>query len=261
MAENEEVREDEQEDDLLQGQEELERSSVVQETHAQRGLMAAIAGVVVGGIGGLIVYYGGGGMFSGLGWVMVAAGAVGLVFGIISFFMVKKVEEHDITCPFCDSKNYFTHKVDRDVRCFSCLRQIPVRDGEVMEVFQVQCGFCQHLNFYSDKSAALICEECDRIIPIATDEEGESSEVLERFTAREADDTPYDLTLEDAGPKREEIIPVLQKMLALNRNQVKDIVDEAPSLLLTGIAKKKAELLKVQIEMHGGKALVEPSQG
>ena len=49
-------------------------------------------------------------------------------------------------------------------------------------------------------------------------------------------------------------------MLAMNRNQVKQMLEEAPVVLLTGIPKKKAELLKAQIEMHHGKADTRVSQ-
>ncbi|MFX9012007.1 hypothetical protein ABTN18_19845, partial [Acinetobacter baumannii] len=63
-----------------------------------------------------------------------------------------------------------------------------------------------------------------------------------------------------SGPKTEEMIDCLQHMLALNRNQVKQMFDELPVTLLTGIPKKKAELLSAQISSHGGTADISPSK-
>jgi hypothetical protein len=36
----------------------------------------------------------------------------------------------------------------------------------------------------------------------------------------------------------------------LNRNQVKQMLDELPVTVLTGITRKKAEMLKAQLTMH-----------
>ncbi len=66
------------------------------------------------------------------------------------------------------------------------------------------------------------------------------------------DDDMYELVLTGAGHKEEELIQVLQQMLALNRNQVKQMLEEIPVTLLTGINRRKAELLKAQITVHDG---------
>jgi len=39
-------------------------------------------------------------------------------------------------------------------------------------------------------------------------------------------------------------------MLALNRNQVKQMLDETPVTLLTGITKRKALILQAQLASH-----------
>ena len=77
--------------------------------------------------------------------------------------------------------------------------------------------------------------------------------------ARHDDTERYNLVLLDAGPKRQEIIAVLQKMLALNRNQVKEIMDDVPMTLLHGVPKKKAELMSSEIAACGGRSEVTPA--
>jgi hypothetical protein len=47
-------------------------------------------------------------------------------------------------------------------------------------------------------------------------------------------------------------------MLALNRNQVKQMLDELPVTMLTGITKKKAEMLQAQLSIHDGEAEIRP---
>ena len=54
------------------------------------------------------------------------------------------------------------------------------------------------------------------------------------------------------------MIPTLQKMLALNRNQIKDIIDRTPAILLQGVPKMKAELLAAEIKAKGGVAEANP---
>jgi hypothetical protein len=47
-------------------------------------------------------------------------------------------------------------------------------------------------------------------------------------------------------------------MLALNRNQVKQLLGDLPAVLLTGITRKKAELLEAQLTSVGMTAVHEP---
>ncbi|HXH60783.1 MAG TPA: hypothetical protein VNI20_05435 [Fimbriimonadaceae bacterium] len=235
----------------------LDRSSNIKEIRTQRALMAMIPG----GIGLFIAIV----LFSyhapstiGLRWVMLLASVGALGYGIWQLSLISKITTFDIVCPFCDGKNIFTEQPMDDVRCDHCNREIPIVNGRLLKVFQVRCGYCNALNWYSEKSTGLICEECDRVIPISTEEGQEATAAFTTFS-RQDDDAPYNLMLIDAGPKHEEIIPVLQKMLALNRNQVKDIIDEVPVILLQGIPKKKADLLAAQIGAHDGRAKVAPT--
>ena len=63
------------------------------------------------------------------------------------------------------------------------------------------------------------------------------------------------------GHKTEEVINTLQHMLALNRNQVKAMLEDLPVTLLTGIPRKKAEMLKAQLATHDAAADFRPVGG
>jgi ribosomal protein L7/L12 len=235
---------------------EVDRSSNIREQRAQRALMALVPGVL-GLLFCVVLFVYASGWTVGLRWVLLVLSLAAVAYGLWQFFEMRKVTSFEIVCPFCNGKNIFTIEPMNDVRCEHCNRDVPILDGRALKVFQVRCGYCNTLNWYSEKSTGLICEECDRAIPIATDE-GHASPAMHTY-ARQDDDTPYNLVLLDAGPKREEMIPVLQKMLALNRNQVKDLMDDVPMVLLQGVPKKKAELMAAQILSHGGRASASPT--
>jgi len=234
----------------------IERSSNIREEKAQRAFMSIVPGAI-GLVITIILFFYASGWTLGLRWVLLGFSLVAISYGVWQLMEMRKIASHAVVCPFCDRKNVFSEPPSHDVRCDNCNREIPIIDGRILQVFQVRCGFCNALNWYSEKSTGLICEECDRVIPIAN-EEGAASPAMDAY-ARHDDNTPYNLTLIDAGARREEIIPVLQKMLALNRNQVKQIIDDAPMVLLQGVPKKKAELLAAQITAHGGQADTSPS--
>lgn len=234
----------------------FERVSSVQEEFGANALLAIIPGVILIGLGGLLFVYRS--ALSTLGIVLIVIG-VGLVgWGVFQLKRIREVTTYAVDCPFCEAKNTMTQVPEDDFRCDSCQRLVPVLNGVVLEVFQVRCGFCNHLNYYSSKSTGLICENCDRAIPIATDEDVRAKKVFETYTAR-GEDAPHDLVLTES-PKSEEMITCLQHMLALNRNQVKQLLDELPQVLLQGIPRKKAELLSAQLSMHKGTAEIKPSQ-
>ena len=236
---------------------EFDRSSNLREERMQKALMALIPGVILILLAVVLFMYASGWTL-GLRWIILLAGVVATAFGIKNLLDMKKIEVHKVTCPFCEGSNSFTEEPMSDVRCNKCNRQIPIVDGRVLKVWQVRCGFCNTLNYYSEKSIGLICEECDREIPISTEDDGrQASQAMHTYSRHDDDNAPSNLVLVEAGPKIEEMIPVLQKMLALNRNQVKEIIDQTPTVLLQGIPKKKAELLRTQIESHGGHAKAE----
>ena len=237
------------------------RVEVVKEEFAANAIVSAIPGLIIAAIGGLMLFYQvtQNGTLVALSGVLIFIGVAMIGWGVYQASKVKSVESFAIECPFCDARNLLTSAPKTDFRCDSCNREVPVDDeGDIMDVFQVRCGYCNTLNYYSDKSTGLICEECDRVIPIANDGENQSQKTFDSYTIHD-DDNPYDLILTEA-PESEEMIKCLQTMLALNRNQVKDIIDDLPQTLLQGIPKKKAELLQTQIAVHKGKATSEISE-
>jgi len=220
--------------------------------------MSIIPGVIAIAVGALFISYQS--VLSTLGIVLVVMGLIAVVYGVIQITHMNKIPSFPVKCPFCNHKNDFTEQPMTDVRCDECQRSIPIYEGRILRVEQVRCGYCNHLNYYSEKSTGLICENCNRIVPIANEGGPQAAASFEHYTVHD-DDRPYDLVLTDGGPTHnDELVNTLQQMLALNRNQVKQMLEELPLVLLTGIPKKKAELLKAQIEIHHGKAEFKVSQ-
>ncbi len=230
-----------------------ERSFDVVEGHSERAIYFGVGGVAALGLGALLWAYRGTGLLSGLALVLLAGGVLCLGYAAYCAWQIRSVTFENLQCPFCEHENVMTGTPDEDVACENCHRMIPLQNGQVMPVFQVRCGFCNNLNYYSDKTEVLICEECDHEIPIAQ-EEGKPQKHVPRGYAVVDDDKQYELVLTNAGNKHEEVIETLQHMLALNRNQVKQMLDELPQTLLTGITRKKAEMLQAQLAAHDASA-------
>lgn len=237
----------------------VQRSSDVVETHAEHALAFGIGAVVALALGGLFIYYQG--MLTLLGYLLVLGGLAAGGYAVYCALQIRKVTTFKVECPMCHATNVFLEQPMSDVSCRDCHRLIPIVDGRVLRVYQVRCGFCNRLNYYSDKSPGLICEECDREIPLATSGAAQPPKAFTTY-ARHDDDKAYDLVLIAQGHKTEELISCLQHMLALNRNQVKDILTSLPATLMTGIPRKKAEMLAAQISLHEAAAeIVETAQG
>jgi len=226
------------------------RSSDIIEGHSEKALSYGICGLIAIGLGALMIYYKG--MLLYLGMLLVAGGAAAVIYAIYCAMQVRKVPTVTLACPYCSAKNTLTSQPESDFSCTSCHRLIPVENSRILPVYQVRCGFCNHLNYYSPKSVGLICEECDREIPIAN--EGRTGEKFFAQYTQHDDDKTYELVLVSQGHKNEELIQCLQHMLALNRNQVKDMLNSLPVTLLTGIPRRKAEMLTAQLAIHEGKA-------
>lgn len=229
--------------------EQPKRSSDVVEVHSEHALAFGLAGVAGLALGGLLLRYRGEGYLIGLAYVLLIGGVVALIYGIYCALQIRKVQSVTVVCCYCDYANKLTESPTVDFSCLSCHRMIPIRDGKVMPVSQVRCGFCNELNYYNEKTEVLICEFCDREIPIAQ-EEGKPTKHVPRGFAIQDDDKLYELILVAHGHKTEELISALQQMLALNRNQVKDMLTQLPVTLLTGITRKKAEMLQAQLSIH-----------
>jgi ribosomal protein L7/L12 len=146
-----------------------------------------------------------------------------------------------------------------DFLCEECGRRVPVLDGKVLDVTGVRCGFCGSLNFMSEKTKVLICEDCDREIPLLDPSTGEMRHVAKGY-ARVDDTTAYDLVLVKVGRDKEPLINSLQHILAMTRNQVKDMLDELPATLVKGVNRRKGEMLRAQIEANEGETELRASE-
>lgn len=227
----------------------VQRSSDVVETYSARAFAAGVCGVVALIFGAPMIYYAG--AMIGLGWVLTIGGCGSLIYCIYEILKAKKVTGVRLECPYCKAGNVLTEHPNSDFSCRSCHRMVPVDDGVILEVNQVRCGFCNTLNYYSARSFGLICENCDREIPIAGLEGGQKR--IQNYAVKD-DSNLYILTLTSVAHQSEDLITALQHMLALNRNQVKDILSNLPQPLLQGIPRKKAELLTAQLAGYDAKA-------
>ncbi|RYG38612.1 hypothetical protein EON81_03210 [bacterium] len=240
----------------------IERASDVIEILGERSIVTGI-----GGIGALAIaafaakYQGVGGNYAPMQGILVLAGIGGLGYAAFTASKIRKVAAVTVVCPYCEGRNVLTEQPDEDVRCTTCQRMVPILRGKILAVEQVRCGYCNALNYYSEKTEVLLCEECNREVPISRDDDPSKPQkrLMPGFAVSSEEDSLYDLVLLNGGPKQEEMIDCLQHMLALNRNQVKNILSETPALLLTGISHRKAEMLKAQISMHDGEARTDRS--
>lgn len=235
----------------------VQRSTDIVETIAAKAMALGFIGLALLGIGTIIWVVGTYGTFRGLAVLLVVMGAILIVTAVGAAWKVKDITHVGVDCPCCGYRNLLTESPSEDFPCVSCNRMVPISDGKPMPVQQVRCGFCNALNYYSDKTEVLICEECDREIPIGSHGDAPIKKIPRGFT-RVDDEALYELVLTGTGKDANEAIATLQQMLALNRNQVKDIIDTMPTVLLTGINRRKAEMLQAQLTVHGAEAEIRP---
>jgi hypothetical protein len=229
------------------------RLSDLIEIHSEYAIYYGFGGLVAASLSGLLFNYrGASGMFVPLAVMLLLIG-LGLIFiATRSVWRVRNIVGHGVECPFCQERNELLSQPTDDFACVKCNRMIPIIDGNVVPVHQVRCGFCNELNFYSEKTDALLCENCNHEIPIAT-EEGRSVKAIPKAYTVIDDEALYELILVSHGQhKYEELIAALQHMLALNRNQVKQMLDELPVTILSGITRQKAEMLRAQLSLYEG---------
>jgi len=236
-----------------------ERSSDVQEVFGTRALASGIGGIIALGLGILGFVYGGAGGV-GLAAVLTLAGVGLIIYALVNMAKIRQVSAVSIVCPYCGGKNSFVDQPQDDVRCNKCQRMVPITAGRILNVTQVRCGFCNSLNWYSERSIGLICEECNREIPISTADGSVGHTALSAYAAHDESGF-FDLILTQGDAHNEQLVSALQHMLALNRNQVKDILQALPATLLVGVPKRKAEMLAAQLKVHDGAAEVQPHQG
>lgn len=226
-----------------------QRSSDLIEEHSEKAVTYGFSGLVGIIISVLLIVYRGGGMFVPLAIILGALGLGAVGYAAYHVVLARKVVSFDVSCPFCKAVNRLIASPEDDFTCNECHRLIPIQNGKPMSVQQVRCGYCNELNFYSDKTEVLLCESCNRDIPILQGDGSVSKKMASSYAMRD-DENLYELILVAHGHKTEELIGCLQHMLALNRNQVKQLLTELPVTLLTGITRKKAEMLSAQLHVH-----------
>jgi ribosomal protein S27AE len=196
-------------------------------------------------------------------WPFFVMTPVLLITAVHKAFQGTRVASYTATCPYCGHDTEFIEEPKDDFTCGECHRRVPVQDGKVLDITGIRCGFCGALNFMSDKTQVLICEECDREIPLLDAKTGEMRHAAKGF-ARADDESQYELVLVGI-PKdkaaQDSLISTLQHMLAMTRNQVKEMFDSMPAVLLKGINRRKAEMLRAQIEAADGTADLRPTAG
>ncbi|GEM_PF-360492 len=240
-----------------------EKRNTVIEVHWESAVTWAIVGLI-SLILGLILYFYFGNIrvgiknatsfdFSSFAWPLLALAPLAFMYAGYRVWASRREPSVLASCPYCNYEMEFTTVPEDDFTCDSCHRRVPVLDGRVLEVHGVTCGYCGHVNYMSEKTLVLICEDCDREIPLLNPDTGEMRH-LPRGFARVDDDGVYELVLVAEGKEKEALITSLQHMLALNRNQLRSMLESLPVTLLTGIPRRKAEMLKAQVEASGGTA-------
>ena len=67
-----------------------------------------------------------------------------------------------------------------------------------------------------------------------------------------AEQTEFDVILTSSGAKKIQVIKTVRAITKLGLKEAKELVDNAPNPVVTGVAKEEAETVKAQIEEAGG---------
>ena len=237
----------------------VQRSSDVVEIQSEKAITYGAAAIFTIAVAGVLLYYrGSSGVFVPFALIVLGIGVCCICYAIYCALRIRKVAHTYHVCPYCQTNNALTEVPAEDFLCIECNRLIPVQGGKILLVQQVRCGYCNVLNYFSEKTDVLLCESCNHEVPIAHDEGHISKKTIATGFAVEEDLRPYELVLLDPGHHTDALISSLQHMLALNRNQVKQLLDDVPVTLLTGIPKKKAEMLRAQLSIHDAAADCKP---
>lgn len=68
--------------------------------------------------------------------------------------------------------------------------------------------------------------------------------------------TSFDVVLAAAGDKKIQVIKVVRELTSLGLKEAKDLVDNAPKPVKTGVSKEEAEAIKAKLEAEGAKVEV-----
>ncbi len=233
------------------------RVSDIIEEYGTQAVMAGVSGVLAAAFATVLFIFRGEGSLLGLAWVLAIGGTAGIVFALWCIYKARKVQGVKVACPYCQATQILAENPTDDFSCIECNRMVPVRDGVILSVDQVRCGFCNSLNYYSSKTEVLLCESCNHEIPISTESGEPTKKIMPGFAVTD-DERLYELKLIRVENRSEDLMNALQSILALNRNQVKAMLDDLPVVLLRGIPKKKAEIMKAQLSIHAAVAEFEP---
>ncbi|MEQ1821769.1 MAG: ribosomal protein L7/L12 [Fimbriimonadaceae bacterium] len=231
------------------------RASDVAEEFSTKALAFGGGGILLLVLGIIFYIFRGDGALVGLAYVLLTLGTGCLAYAIYELIQIRKITGVVVECGYCHFKNRLTETPMTDFMCGSCYKMIPILNGRVLAVHQVQCGFCQELAYYNEKTQVLLCEHCNHEIPISQDDGMAPTKKIAPGFAVQEDHNFYEFILvSHDGHHTENLIQALQHTLALNRNQVKDMLENLPVTLLQGIPKMKAEILQAQLAAHGAVA-------
>jgi hypothetical protein len=234
------------------------RRTDITESLTEKGLYwsgATLLGIIVGF---LIWNYSGRGTIQLVIWLLISI--VPLFLAISQFSKASKVPRFSARCPYCNGASVFIAPPTEDFTCIECHRKVAVDNGRILSIIEVKCGFCGSLQRFSERTEVALCEECNHEIPLASSETGQMKH-LAKGMAVEEDPRHYDLILIAPGGQLDPLLNKLQSILALNRNQVKELLNTLPTTLLTGIPKRKATLLQEQLKEVGAATDVKLTPG
>ena len=67
--------------------------------------------------------------------------------------------------------------------------------------------------------------------------------------------TEFDVELTDVGANKVKVIKVVRELTGLGLKEAKEVVDNAPKALKTGVSKEEANDIKAKLEAEGAKVL------
>ena len=82
------------------------------------------------------------------------------------------------------------------------------------------------------------------------------AEISEKKPKEVSEKTEFDLELTEIGDKKIQVIKVVRVLTSLGLKEAKEMVDGAPRIIKSGIAKVDAESMKIKLEQQGAKVRI-----
>jgi large subunit ribosomal protein L7/L12 len=79
------------------------------------------------------------------------------------------------------------------------------------------------------------------------------TQVAEAPTPKEEEKTEFDVILQDVGPKKIHVVKEIRALTSFGLKEAKELVDNAPKPIKTGVSKEEAEEIKKKLEEAGAK--------